>query len=155
MIKTVEELKARIAVAEADLRSKYDGSGSKRWLTLCGGTGCLSSNSNEIKAEFERLIAENNMETHGKWDEFYAGLTDRMFPGDYPEWRELMLDRVRSTCLRDRNHPAVVMWSCGNESLSGPVILDMADEFRRLNAAAEPCMAHVYETYEVRAVQLL
>ena len=79
------------------------------------------------------VIAENNMETHGKWDEFYAGLTDRMFPGDYPEWRDLMLDRVRSTCLRDRNHPAVVLWSCGNESLTGPVILDMADEFRRLD----------------------
>ena len=79
------------------------------------------------------VIAENNMETHGKWDEFYAGLTDRMFPGDYPEWRELMLDRVKSTCLRDRNHPAVVMWSCGNESLTGPVILDMANAFRNLD----------------------
>lgn len=79
------------------------------------------------------VIAENNMEAHGKWDEFSAGVIDRMFPGDHPEWRDLMLDRVRSTCLRDRNHPAVIMWSCGNESLTGPVILDMTGEFRKLD----------------------
>ena len=25
---------------------------------------------------------------------------------------------------RDRNHPSVVIWSCGNESLTGTVILE-------------------------------
>ncbi len=62
MIKTVEELQARIAKAEAALKSKYDGSDSKRWLTLCGGTGCIASGASGVKEEFEALIKEYHAE---------------------------------------------------------------------------------------------
>ncbi len=41
--------------------SKFTGSDGRRHIVLCGGTGCLSSNSAEIKAEFERLISEKNL----------------------------------------------------------------------------------------------
>ena len=77
------------------------------------------------------VIDECNMETHGMWDCFLRG--EAMFPGDRTEWQPLLLDRVRSMVGRDRNHPCIVMWSCGNESLTGHVILEMSREFKRLD----------------------
>ena len=81
------------------------------------------------------VIDENNMESHGMWDMVWQGYTgkDRMFPGAQTAWQSLLLDRVRSLAERDKNHPSVVIWSCGNESLTGPVILEMSREFRRLD----------------------
>ena len=79
------------------------------------------------------VIDENNMESHGMWDMYWNGRTDKVFPGDFREWEPLLLDRVRSMIGRDRNHPCVLIWSCGNESLSGTVILAMSNEMRRLD----------------------
>jgi len=81
------------------------------------------------------VIDENNMESHGMWDMLWQGYIgkDEMFPGCLKEWEPLLLDRVRSTVGRDRNHPSIVMWSCGNESLTGTVILAMSREFKRLD----------------------
>ena len=81
------------------------------------------------------VIDENNMETHGMWDMLWQGYIgkEEMFPGCLKEWEPLLLDRVRSTVGRDRNHPCIVMWSCGNESLTGTVILAMSREFKRLD----------------------
>ena len=79
------------------------------------------------------VIDENNMESHGMWDMYWNGRTDKVFPGDFHEWEPLLLDRVRSMIGRDRNHPCVLIWSCGNESLSGTVILSMSNEMRRLD----------------------
>ena len=36
-----------------------------------------------------------------------------------PAWREAILDRMRRTVERDKNHPSVVIWSLGNESGTG------------------------------------
>ncbi|MDD7165501.1 MAG: NADH-quinone oxidoreductase subunit NuoF [Clostridia bacterium] len=41
--------------------AKFTGSDGKRHIVLCGGTGCLSSHSAEIKAEFEKIISEKNL----------------------------------------------------------------------------------------------
>ena len=81
------------------------------------------------------VIDENNMESHGMWDMVAQGYTgiDGIFPGAQAAWQPLLLDRVRSVVGRDRNHPCIVMWSCGNESLTGPVILEMSREFKRLD----------------------
>ena len=81
------------------------------------------------------VIDENNMESHGMWDMFWHGYIDKsqIFPGAQKAWEPLLLDRVRSVTDRDRNHPSVIIWSCGNESLTGPVILSMSQEFRRLD----------------------
>ena len=81
------------------------------------------------------VIDENNMESHGMWDMLWQGYIgkEEMFPGCLKEWEPLLLDRVRSTVGRDRNHPCIVMWSCGNESLTGTVILEMSREFKRLD----------------------
>ena len=81
------------------------------------------------------MIAENNMETHGSWDPVARGVADRSnaLPGDHEEWRDAMLDRVNSTYQRDKNHPAILIWSCGNESYGGKVIFDMSNRFRELD----------------------
>ncbi|MBO7661831.1 MAG: DUF4981 domain-containing protein [Clostridia bacterium] len=81
------------------------------------------------------VIDENNMETHGMWDMLWQGWIPEteMFPGNQKAWEPLLLDRVRSMVSRDRNHPSVVIWSCGNESLTGSVILEMHREMKRLD----------------------
>jgi len=61
-MKSIPELNAKICSCTDALTSKLDGSNGKRAILLCGGTGCLSSNSMEIKARFEQLIEENNMQ---------------------------------------------------------------------------------------------
>ena len=61
-MKNFNELDAKICSCTADLNAKLDGSNGKRAILLCGGTGCLSSNSMDIKASFEELVAKNHME---------------------------------------------------------------------------------------------
>ena len=81
------------------------------------------------------VIDENNMESHGMWDMWWNGRIgkDEMFPGNRKEWEPLLLDRIRSMVGRDRNHPSILIWSCGNESLTGTVILAMSRELHRLD----------------------
>ena len=62
MIKNFEELEAKQAQCAKCMEGKFKGESGKRSVVLCGGTGCLSSNSMEIKARFEKLIEENNLQ---------------------------------------------------------------------------------------------
>ena len=78
------------------------------------------------------MIAENNMETHGSWC-FPNCTPEGRLPGDRMEYLEMMLDRVRSGYERDKNHPSILIWSCGNESSGGLVIYRMSEEFRKLD----------------------
>ncbi|MBR2375140.1 MAG: NADH-quinone oxidoreductase subunit NuoF [Clostridia bacterium] len=43
------------------LSAKFTGGDGKRHVVLCGGTGCLSSRSDEITAEFRKLIEEKGL----------------------------------------------------------------------------------------------
>jgi len=61
-MKSIAELEAKVCSCTEALNAKLDGSNGKRAILLCGGTGCLSSNSLEIKARFEKLIEENNLQ---------------------------------------------------------------------------------------------
>ena len=61
MIKNFEELNATSENCSACLNAKFSGSDGKRHVVLCGGTGCLSSHSHEIKEEFEKQIAERGL----------------------------------------------------------------------------------------------
>jgi beta-galactosidase len=45
----------------------------------------------------------------------------------------MMLDRVNSCYQRDKNHPSILIWSCGNESRGGSVIYEMSELFRKLD----------------------
>ena len=62
MIKSFDDLNQKIEVCSKALENKFAGEDGKRAIVLCGGTGCLSSNSAEIQAKFERLVKENDME---------------------------------------------------------------------------------------------
>ena len=75
------------------------------------------------------VIDETNLESHGTWD---TGRIDPTWnvPGDRPEWEACVVDRARSMFERDKNHPCVLLWSCGNESYAGTGILAMAEFFR-------------------------
>ena len=81
------------------------------------------------------IMAECNMETHGTWDgnTEQSGDYSRVLPGDRPEWQDMLFDRVNSMYQRDKNHPSVLIWSCGNESFGGKDIYEMSQLYRRLD----------------------
>ena len=81
------------------------------------------------------MIAENNLESHGTFEAYDRGKVpfDVIVPKDHEEWLGMMLDRVNSCYQRDKNHPAILIWSCGNESYGGKVIYEMSQKFRELD----------------------
>ena len=85
------------------------------WYDLCDENGIY-------------MIDETNMETHGTWAR-PGDDTSLNVPGSRPEWRDCVVDRARSMFERDKNHTAVLIWSCGNESYAGEDILAMSRFF--------------------------
>lgn len=75
------------------------------------------------------VIDETNIETHGTWQR--ANPEELAVPGSRPEWLEAVLARGRAMLERDKNHPCVLLWSCGNESFYGDDLLALSDWFRR------------------------
>ena len=78
------------------------------------------------------MIDETNLESHGSWDvaEFTKDYT-YVVPHDKPEWLDMMLDRANSMYQRDKNHAAILIWSCGNESFGGKDIFEMSQFFHK------------------------
>ncbi len=87
------------------------------WYHLCDRNGIY-------------MIDEANLESHGSWQKLGKIEPSWNVPGSLPEWRECVVDRARSMFERDKNHTAVLLWSCGNESYAGEDILAMAEFFR-------------------------
>ena len=56
-----EELQSKICACTDALKDKFNGKDGKRAVVLCGGTGCLSSNSAEIQKKITDLIAERGL----------------------------------------------------------------------------------------------
>ncbi|MEM3860094.1 MAG: glycoside hydrolase family 2 TIM barrel-domain containing protein [Candidatus Micrarchaeaceae archaeon] len=75
------------------------------WLDLCDEYGLY-------------LIDETNLETHGVRD---------TVPASDPQWTNACLDRIQSMVERDKNHPAVLIWSLGNEAGHGTNFRLMSD----------------------------
>lgn len=61
-IKNIKELQTKIGKCEDCLKKKFSGEDNKRHIVVCGGTGCLSSSSQEIINEFNRIIKEKHLE---------------------------------------------------------------------------------------------
>jgi beta-galactosidase len=72
------------------------------------------------------VMLENDYESHG-----FAldGWVD--CPSTDPRWRDALLDRMRRTVERDKNHASVIAWSLGNEAYTGDNLAAMADWTRR------------------------
>jgi len=81
------------------------------------------------------VIDETNLETHGTWDPIIRGqrTPDYAVPGDRPEFLRMVLDRAASMYERDKNHPCILIWSCGNESYGGRDIYEMSRYFHRMD----------------------
>ena len=62
MIKNFDELRSAGESCRAALEAKLKGLNGKKAIVLCGGTGCISSNSLEIEKKFENLIKERGLE---------------------------------------------------------------------------------------------
>ena len=56
MIDSVAMIEEKVASCTSSFNDKVTGNDGKRHILLCGGTGCLSSNSREIKEKFEEVI---------------------------------------------------------------------------------------------------
>ena len=61
-IKTLEDLQNRISRCSDCVTKKFNGQDGKRHIVVCGGTGCLSSDSQKIIDNFNQLIKEKHLE---------------------------------------------------------------------------------------------
>lgn len=78
------------------------------------------------------VIGETNLETHGTWQKLGADGSDEWtLPGSRPEWWAGVLARAEAMLQRDKNHPAILIWSCGNESYGGKTLWEMSQYFRQ------------------------
>ncbi|PZD96869.1 beta-galactosidase [Paenibacillus sambharensis] len=79
------------------------------------------------------LIDEMNLETHGSWQKMGAVEPSWVVPGSRPEWEPIVMDRAISMYERDKNHPSILIWSCGNESYAGEVLLNVTKYFHSVD----------------------
>ncbi len=79
------------------------------------------------------VIDEMNLETHGSWQKMGKVEPSWNIPGNLPEWEPIVMDRAISMVERDKNHPSILIWSCGNESYAGEVILNVSKYFKRVD----------------------
>ena len=81
------------------------------------------------------MIDETNLEAHGIWDRISHGRLEieDVIPGNKEEWLSMLLDRAASMYERDKNHPSILIWSCGNESYGGKDIYEMSEYFRKVD----------------------
>ena len=78
------------------------------------------------------MIDETNLETHGSWMKNGGCYRDEnTIPDDNPKWLAAVVDRAKSMLERDKNHPSILIWSCGNESCGGKNIFEMHEFFKR------------------------
>lgn len=89
------------------------------WYDLCDSYGLY-------------VIDEMNLETHGTWQKPTSRrMNENTLPGDHPQWRDAVLNRAQSMYERDKNHPCILMWSCGNESGGGQTLFEVSEYFRQ------------------------
>ncbi len=81
------------------------------------------------------VIDEANIESHGAWNMVELGripLSEHI-PGDDPKWLPGVLARAEAMVRRDRNHPSVLIWSCGNEAFGGRNLLEVSRYLHRVD----------------------
>ena len=71
------------------------------------------------------VVDECDLETHGFTEQAW-----RDNPVDDDRWTPALLDRAARMVERDKNHPAVVVWSLGNEAGTGRGLTAMAEWIR-------------------------
>lgn len=90
-----------------------------RWYDLCDRLGLM-------------VLDEANVETHE------LSYHKKVLPGDRPEWRAAVVDRMRRMVVRDRGHACVAMWSLGNEAGYGSAFMAMREAARAADPELRP-----------------
>jgi beta-galactosidase/beta-glucuronidase len=109
-------------------------SNDTRWLDLCDELGLY-------------VIGETDLEAHG-----FGPIGNWDYPGSHPDWKEAHLERSARMVERDKNHPAIIIWSLGNESGFGPNIQAQADWIHQ-NDPTRP--THYERTREPKATDIV
>ena len=108
------------------------------WYELCDEAGIY-------------LMDETNLESHGSWNKLGRVDPEWNVPGCFPEWEGCVVDRARSMFERDKNHPSILFWSCGNESYAGTCIRAMAEFFRSQDDSR---LVHYEGVFQNRAFEI-
>lgn len=113
MIRNFAELDKTCQDCSSCLDAKFTGSDGRRHVVLCGGTGCLSSHSDEIREEFVKLINERGL--HDKVTVNQVGCfgfcSQGPFVKIYPEdtlYRMVKIDDVKEIVEKDLENGEVV-----------------------------------------------
>ena len=64
-------------------------------------------------------------------DDLYA---ETALPSNNLDWQDIVMDRAISMYERDKNHPSIVIWSCGNEAFGGEVLYNVSNYFREVDS---------------------
>jgi len=112
-VKDFAQLKAVSEKCSHCLDEKFNGKDGKRHIVLCGGTGCLSSHSDEIRHEFERQIKELKLEDKVTVNQVgcFGFCSQGPFVKIYPEdtlYRMVKIDDVKEIIEKDIQNNEVV-----------------------------------------------
>ena len=93
--------------------AKFTGHDGKRHVVLCGGTGCLSSHSDEIREEFVKLVNERGLQDKVTVNQVgcFGFCSQGPFVKIYPEdtlYRMVKIDDVREIVEKDLENGEVV-----------------------------------------------
>ena len=113
MIHSVENLNARIAACTACFEDKLAGADDKRHIVLCGGTGCLSNNSAEIRQHFIEVLERKGASDRATVNQVgcFGFCSQGPFVKIYPEdtlYRLVQLEDVEEIVDSDIIHGKVV-----------------------------------------------
>ncbi len=113
MIRTFEELERTCNDCSKCMDAKFTGHDGKRHIVLCGGTGCLSSHSDEIREEFVKLVNERGLQDRVTVNQVgcFGFCSQGPFVKIYPEdtlYRMVKIDDVREIVEKDIENGEVV-----------------------------------------------
>lgn len=113
MIRTFEELERTCNDCSKCMDAKFTGHDGKRHVVLCGGTGCLSSHSDEIREEFVKLVNERGLQEKVTVNQVgcFGFCSQGPFVKIYPEdtlYRMVKIDDVKEIVEKDLERGEVV-----------------------------------------------
>jgi beta-galactosidase len=116
----------------------------QRFLDLCDEAGLY-------------VICEGDWESHGfhadETGEDHTGAAKR--PANDPEFTDTLVERTDRFVRRDLNHPAIVLWSIGNEAATGINSTAMVHRVREIDATRPVIYEQDYRTDDVDVFSLM
>ncbi len=93
------------------------------------------------------VVDEMNLESHGVWNRIALGQlpVEAHIPGCKAEWEAATVARAKAMYGRDKNHPCVLLWSCGNESFGGTVLEAVYRYFHEVDSRPVHYEGHIYD----------